>query len=165
MIQAPDDSTPVTRALSQQGTPYRLFRHPGPVHSLEQAARERGQRPEQVVRSIVFRLAQDTFVMVLIAGRLQVSWPALRSYLGQSRLTMASEEELLGATGYPPGAVSPFGLPAPMRILVDRSVLAEQEVSLGSGVRYLTVILRSEDLLRALGTPEIGTFAQGDKAE
>jgi prolyl-tRNA editing enzyme YbaK/EbsC (Cys-tRNA(Pro) deacylase) len=140
--------------------PHRVFRHPGPVHSLEQAARERSQRPEQVVRSIVFRLAAGTYAMVLVGGSAQVSWPALRSHLGQSRLTTASEEELLAATGYSRGAVSPFGLPAPMRILLDRRVLAEEEVSLGSGVRGTTIILRTADLLRALGDMEVGDFTQ-----
>ena len=89
------DSTPVTRALDKLSIPYQVFHHPGEVRSLEQAARERGQRPEQVVRSIVFRLAQEQFTMVLIAGPTQVSWPALRAYLGQSRLTTASQAEVL----------------------------------------------------------------------
>jgi Cys-tRNA(Pro)/Cys-tRNA(Cys) deacylase len=160
MPEIAQDSTPVTRALDSLKVPYRLFRHPGPVHSLAQAASERGQRPEQVVRSIVFRLAQDTFVMVLVGGPGQISWPALRSYLGQSRMTMATEAELLAASGYPPGAVAPFGLPAPMRVLVDESLLAAVEVSMGSGVRYLAVILQTEHLLRALGPVETGAFLQ-----
>jgi Cys-tRNA(Pro) deacylase len=155
------DSTPVTRALAALNIPHRLFRHPGPVHSLEQAARERGQSPDQVVRSIVFRVGQGEYVMVLVAGARQVSWPALRRYLGQSRLTMASEAEVLAATGYERGAVSPFGLPAPMRILVDEGVLAQDEVSLGSGVRGATVFLRVADLRRALGDVEVGQFAEG----
>jgi Cys-tRNA(Pro)/Cys-tRNA(Cys) deacylase len=155
-----DDVTPVGRALGELGIPHREFRHPGPVHSLEQAAAERGQRPEQVVRSIVFRLAADTYAMVLVGGSAQVSWPALRGYLGQSRLTTAPEDELLAATGYERGAVAPFGLPAPMRILLDRGVLSEEEVSLGSGVRGTTIILRTADLLRGLGDVEVGEFTQ-----
>jgi Cys-tRNA(Pro)/Cys-tRNA(Cys) deacylase len=152
------DSTPVTRALTDLGIPHRLFRHSGPVSSLEQAARERGQRPEQVIRSLVFRVAQDEFVMVLVAGAAPVAWPALRRYLGQSRVTTATEDELLRVTGYQVGAVSPFGLPLPMRVLVDESVLAEEEVSIGSGERGATVILRRDDLLRALSDVEIGQF-------
>lgn len=152
-------SSPVTRALDESGVPYRVFHHPGPVHSLEQAARERGQQPEQVVRSILFRLAQDQFAMVLVAGPAQISWPSLRSYLGQSRLTMASEAEVLTVTGYPIGAVSPFGLPRPLRVLVDGGICQQDEVSIGSGERYVTVILRTEDLLKALGKPEMGQFA------
>ena len=152
------DTTPVTRALDGLGIPYRPFRHPGPVASLEQAARERQQRPEQVVRSIVFRVGEGEFVMVLMAGAGQVSWRALRHYLGQSRLTMASEAELLRVTGYVAGAVSPFGLPAPMRLLIDQAVLDNDEVSLGSGQRGLTVILRAADLRRALPKAEVGRF-------
>lgn len=150
--------TPVTRALDEKGIDYRFFVHPGPVRSLEQAARERGHRPEQVVRSLLFRLGEAEFVMVLVAGPGQISWPDLRKYLDQSRMTMAAPEEVLEVTGYPVGAVSPFGLPRPVRILVDRSVLEEEEVSIGSGVRHTTVILKSRDLVRALGSVEIGSF-------
>jgi Cys-tRNA(Pro)/Cys-tRNA(Cys) deacylase len=159
------DSTPVTKALEEKQIPHRLFRHPGQIRSLEQAARERGQRPEQIVRSILFRISEDEFVMVLIAGPQQISWPALRSYLGHSRLTMASKEGVLAITGYPIGAVSPFGLPDPIRILVDRNVLAEEEISIGSGERNATVILRSEDLMRALGPVEIGSFGVDEQQE
>jgi len=153
------DATPVSRALDGSGIPYRLFRHPGPVHTLEQAAEERGQRPEQVVRSIVFRVGAGEFVMVLVAGAHQVDWKALRRYLGQSRLTTATEPELLAATGYFAGAVGPFGLPHPMRVLIDERVLAEAELSLGSGLRGTTVILTSADLRRALPEAEVGVFA------
>jgi Cys-tRNA(Pro) deacylase len=173
----PDSQTPVTRALDSLGAiPYRLFRHPGPIQSLEQAAQERGQGPEQVIRSIVFRVSSrpvgspaansaapdpaGLYVMVLMAGARQVSWPALRRHLGQSRLTMATEAELLKVTGYPVGAVSPFGLPRPMRLLVDESVFVPDEVSIGSGERGLTVILRSADLRRALGDAEVGEFGE-----
>jgi Cys-tRNA(Pro) deacylase len=152
------DGTPVTRALDALEIPYRFFQHPGKVSSLEQAARERGQEPEQVIRSIVFRLSQHDFVMVLVAGPAQISWPALRAYLGQSRLTMAAEEEILAVTAYPIGAVSPFGLPNPMRTLVDGSVLQEGEISIGSGVRYTTVILDGPDLMQALGQVEVADF-------
>jgi Ala-tRNA(Pro) deacylase len=164
MVEEPDplDETPVTRALDELDISYRFFRHLGEVSSLEQAARERGQEPQQVIRSIVFRLSEGEFVMVLVAGPAQISWSALRGYLGQSRLTMAAEEDIQAITGYPIGAVSPFGLPGPMRILVDRSVLQEGQVSIGSGVRHTTVIINAADLLRALGEVEIVDFIRGE---
>lgn len=158
MDKNPPLSTPVTRHLDLADVTYRVFTHPGEVHSLEQAAHERGQRPEQVVRSIVFRLTDSQFVMVLVAGAQQISWPALREYLGVSRMTMATPEEILEHTHYPTGAVSPFGLPEPMRTLVDESVFQEEEVSIGSGVRYTTVIMRVDELRRALGDVELGRF-------
>ena len=153
------DNTPVTRALDSLNVPYRFFRHPGAVHSVEQAAQERGQSVDQVVRSLVFRLAAEEFVMVLMTGSRQVSWPLLRKHLGQSRLTLATEAEVKRETGYPLGAVSPFGLPAPMRVLVDESVLGLEVVSLGSGERGATVILTTEDLMKALGKVEVVKLA------
>jgi Cys-tRNA(Pro) deacylase len=150
-----DEITPVTETLTSLDIPFRTFRHPGPVNSLEQAAQERGQEPEQVVRSLLFRLAKGYYIMVLIAGPAQVSWPALRQYVGQSRITMADQGEVLQVTGYKLGAVSPFGLPIPLRILLDDSALKPDEVSIGSGERGLTVILRSADLKKALGDVEI----------
>ena len=62
------EATPASEALMKQGIPHRTFRHAGEVVSLEQAARERDQRPEQVVRSLVFRTAANQFIMVLVAG-------------------------------------------------------------------------------------------------
>jgi Cys-tRNA(Pro)/Cys-tRNA(Cys) deacylase len=151
-------ATPASQYLDALGTPYRFFQHAGPVESLEQAASERGQRPEQVVRSILFRLGEGAFCMVLAAGPRQVSWPALRRHLDQRRLTLATPEEVLQVTGYRIGAVSPFGPASSLKMLVDRSVLAEEEVSLGSGVRGLALVMLSRDLLRALPQAEVGDF-------
>jgi Cys-tRNA(Pro)/Cys-tRNA(Cys) deacylase len=153
--------TAATDDLDQRHIPYRLFRHAGKVESLEQAAAERGQQPEQVVRTIVFRLSEGEFALALMAGPRQVSWAALRRTLGQRRLTMASPDEVKAATGYVPGTVSPFGLPAPRRILVDRSVLASAEISLGSGERGLAIMMTSADLLTALGeSVEVGEWGE-----
>lgn len=156
----PSDPPPVSQALAELRVPHHVFRHSGPVRSLEQAAAERNQQPEQVIRSIVFRLAEGDYVMVLMAGPAQISWPALRSYLGRSRLTTASADELLAVTGYEIGAVAPFGLPRPMRILIDSSVNQGGEISMGSGVRGTAIILEAAELLRALPDAEIGDFAQ-----
>jgi Cys-tRNA(Pro) deacylase len=149
------ETPPVSLELEELGIPHRVFTHSGSVTSLEQAARERGQRPAQVVRSILFRTGQDEFMMALVAGPAQVSWKILRKYLGQSRLTMATEDEVLDVTGYLIGAVGPFGLPRRLRVLVDAGVLAEEEVSIGSGLRGTAVILKSADLLRGLLDGEV----------
>jgi len=152
-------STPVTRFLDERHIPYRLFQHSGPVHSIEEAARQRGERPEQIIRSILFRLSSEEFLMVLIAGPGQISWKALRVFLDQSRLTTATEEEVIRVTGYQIGAVSPFGLLQPVRTLVDESVLAEEEISIGSGQKGLAVILQKKDFIQAMGNMEVGKFA------
>ena len=146
---------PVSLELEKLDIPHRVFVHPGKVSSLEQAARERGQRPEQIVRSILFRIGEGEYLLALVAGPAQISWKALRAYLGQSRLTMADKDEVLQVTGYPIGAVSPFGTARKLRILVDPGMFTEDEISIGSGVRGTTVILKSADLKHALGDVEM----------
>ena len=145
--------------LDRLGLPYRIFEHQKPPESFEEAARQRGQTAGQIVRSIVFRLAEGQFVMVLMAGPGQVAWKRLRTTLGVARISMASETEVLAATGFVRGAVTPLGLPRPMRILADESVFVQTEISIGSGVRGVAIILKPTDLLSALGKLEIGKFA------
>lgn len=93
--------------------------------------------------------------MVLVAGPEQVDWKKLRQLIGRSRIRMATEEEVLEITGYRIGTVSPFGLKNQVRVLLDASVLQEEEVSLGSGVRNTAIIMKSAVLRQALGEPEI----------
>ncbi len=153
------DQIPAARMLDELGLPYRIFEHQKPPESFEEAARQRGQTAGQIVRSIVFRLAEGQFVMVLMAGPGQVAWKRLRTALGVARISMASETEVLAATGFVHGAVTPLGLPRPMRILADEFVFVQTEISIGSGVRGVAIILKPTDLLSALGKLEIGKFA------
>lgn len=149
---------PVSLVLTDMGIPHEVFVHPKSLHSLEQAAEERNQRPEQIVRSILFRLSKGEYRMVLMAGPGQIDWKTLRQYVGTNRLSMASQEEVLSVTGYPLGAVAPFGLLHPVKILVDHSVLNEEIISMGSGIRGVAIILKSTDLLTALGDYELSDF-------
>lgn len=148
-------SPPVSQALAAQNIPHTVFVHEGDLRSLEQAAEERSQRPEQVVRSLLFRESKGSYWMVLVAGPEQIDWKKLRQHLGTSRVTMASRAEVLQVTGYELGAVAPFGLPQSLPVLVDPSVLNEEEISMGSGVRNVAIILKSEDLRRALSEAQV----------
>ena len=150
-----NEKPPASIALENLDIPHRVFQHEKPLLSFEQAAAERNQRPEQIVRSILFQIRPEEFVMVLVAGRDQIDWRKLRQFVGRSRVRMATEEEVLEVTGFRVGTVSPFGLKNSVRILVDESVLREEEVSTGSGVRNMAIILKSSDLRQVLGGAEI----------
>jgi Cys-tRNA(Pro)/Cys-tRNA(Cys) deacylase len=149
------ETPPVSVALEKLGVPHRIFRHENPVTSFEQAASDRGQRASQVVRSILFRIAEDEFIMSLVAGPAQISWKILRKHLGRSRISMATEDEVLAVTGYRVGTVGPFGLPNQLKVLIDASVMNEEEISIGSGMRNTAIILKSADLLHALKDAEV----------
>jgi len=149
------DKPPASLALEKLNIPHRVFVHEKPVHSFEQAASDRNQRPGQIVRSILFQIRPDEYLMVLVAGPDQIDWRKLRRLVKRSRVRMATEEEVLEVTGYRVGTVSPFGLPRPLNVLIDASVLKEEEVSIGSGVRNTAIILKTEDLRRALVNAEV----------
>jgi len=93
--------------------------------------------------------------MVLMAGPAQIDWKSLRKFVGRSRVRMATEEEVLEVTGYKVGTVSPFGMKNQVRVLIDASVLKEAEISIGSGIRNMAIIMKSEDVQRALGNAEV----------
>ena len=152
-------SSAAPRHLDQQGIPYRIFQHTSPPLSLEQAAAERGQKPHQIIRSILFRHEHKYYVMVLMAGPGQIAWKRIREHLGVSRISMATEAEVRQVTGYELGAVNPLGLPRMVRILADSSVFIPEEVSIGSGVRGVAIVIKSEDLKHAIGKFESGSFA------
>jgi Cys-tRNA(Pro) deacylase len=154
------EKPPASIALEQLNIPHQVFQHTMPIHSFEQAAADRKQQPEQIVRSILFQIRPQEFVMVLMAGREQVDWKKFRQLLGRSRVRMATEEEVLEVTGYRVGTVSPFGLKNPIRVLIDESVLQEEEISTGSGVRQMAIIMKSADLRQALGDAEIVSLTE-----
>ena len=149
------EQPPASIALEKLNIPHRVFKHETPVTSFEQAASDRNQRPEQIVRSILFQIRPEEFLMVLVAGPAQVDWKKLRQLVKRSRIRMASEEEVLNVTGYRVGTVSPFGLKNPVSVLIDESVLKEEEISIGSGIRGVAIIMKSEDLRQVLRDSEI----------
>ena len=56
------------------------------------------------------------------------------------------------------GTVSPFGLLRPLRMLAEVSVFKPEEISLGSGLRGVAILMKSGDFQRALGKIELGQF-------
>lgn len=151
--------TAVTETLHELGIPFELHVHESQLRSLEQAARERGLEPEQIVRSLLFRLESGEFVLVLIPGPSKVDWAKLRHYLGVSRVTTARPQEVEEVTGYPTGAVSPFGLREQVRLLADEGIRDIEVISIGAGIRNAGVILQSKHLVQKL-QPELGDFTE-----
>ena len=155
MDSASPNKPPASLALDALGIEHRVFIHDQPVNSFEEAASTRQQRPEQVVRSILFQIRPEKFLMVLMAGPAQIDWKSLRKFVGRSRVRMATEEEVLEVTGYRVGTVSPFGVKNQVRVLIDASVLKEAEISIGSGIRNTAIIMKSVDVQRALENAEV----------
>lgn len=152
------EKAPVASVLEALNAPHKVFEHQKSIKSIEEAATERNQEVSQLIRSILFRVGKDEFMLVMVAGPGQLSWPALRAHLGQSRMTMATKDEVLRVTGYPIGTVAPIGLPQPLRLLADKNVFIHDEISFGSGRRNTAIIMQMDDFKKVLGEVEIGEF-------
>ena len=136
--------------LDRKKIDYSIFIHSGSVTSLEQAAKERNQSPNQVIRSLLFRINEDDFALILVAGSRQIPWKKLRQFFNQRRLTMATREEVLKITGYEVGTVSPFGIQSDVPIYLESAISEDKAYSMGSGESGTALILTTGEILKAL---------------
>ncbi len=136
--------TPATLAVTAAGISHRVVEY-GEVASLEEAARKRGVAVEKVMKSLVVRTGEDQFVMVIVPGDRVIDWPKLRAVVGVSRMSLAPADEALAVTGYPRGAITPFGSKRALPVICDVSL--EGEVSLGGGAHGMSIHLDTADLV------------------
>ncbi|MDP9884763.1 prolyl-tRNA editing enzyme YbaK/EbsC (Cys-tRNA(Pro) deacylase) [Sinomonas atrocyanea] len=121
----------------------------GRARSLEEAAANLGIEPREIVKSLVVKHPDGTFLFALIPGDRQISWPKLRGLLGVNRLSMPPADVALAATGYERGTITPLGSSTAWPVWADASVSGR--VSLGAGAHGLSAFVDAEELFAALG--------------
>ncbi|MEJ2764041.1 YbaK/EbsC family protein [Photobacterium sp. MCCC 1A19761] len=139
--------TPVTFLLEQEGVDYRLLPHSKPATTIDEAARERGVAPEQMVKSILLRDMSGFHVLACVPGPAQVDPKKVRALLGCRRLTCADARDVEDVTGLRIGTVAPIGLKTPMPVIFDNTILQYTIVNISSGDRMAGIELSMEDLL------------------
>ena len=161
-------SSPVTALLQQQGIPYSVIEIPltedkKPVRNLEELLLKQGVEPKSVVRSVLFKTASGSYVMLAVAGGGRADWGKLREHLNERKCRMAEFDEVSEATGYVVGAVPPIALPEGIRILVDGSVKDYETVVIGSGVLGYALSLKGADLLKLMVDADRGDFVSREQ--
>ena len=147
--------TPATRALAASVVDHVITTH-GPVRSLDEAAAARGLEPWQILKTLVVRRAEGDFLLVLVPGDRQISWPKLRECVGVSRLSMPDKDLARDVTGYERGTITPFGaLPSPAGtpwpVIADALILArEGPVSIGAGAPGMAASMDPTQLVEVL---------------
>lgn len=156
-------NSPVTIVLAQASIPYEVIEIPlsedsKPIRNLEGLMTQQGLNPQSIVRSILFKTASDTFVLLAAAGGARADWAVLRKHLDTRKCRMAELNEVQEATGYVVGAVPPIALPEDLKVLVDDGVKKYPKVVIGSGVLGFAISLESADLLKLLHNADVGKF-------
>lgn len=129
----------------------------GPASSLEEAAANLGIAPHEIVKTLVAKAkltqstAEHSYLLALIPGGKQVDWAKLRKLAGMKKLSMASPEEGLQATGYSPGTITPFGAETEYGhswpVYADSSITGR--ICMGAGEPDLNLFVDSADLFEA----------------
>lgn len=137
MTDLPD--TPAIRELTSHGIPHRLVPY-GDVRSAEEAAEQRGIALSALAKTLVVRVEEGRYVLVLVPADRGLDYSKLRAHLGVRRLTMPDPDEAKAATGYARGTITPFGAGG-HAVVVDRGLLGHDEISLGSGTQNWAIHL------------------------
>ena len=118
--------------------------------SLEEAAGILGIRPADIVKSLVVKHKDGTFLFALIPGDRQISWPKLRTLVGVNKLSLPPAETALEATGYERGTITPLGSTTAWPVYAD-STIAGRRISMGAGAHGYSAFVDADALTEALG--------------
>lgn len=120
------------------------------ARSLEEAARILGITPADIVKSLVVKRSDGTFLFALIPGDRQIAWPKLRALVGVNKLQLPSPELALEATGYERGTITPLGSTTAWPVYADAGMVGRR-VSMGAGEHGYSLFVQADELIAALG--------------
>jgi Cys-tRNA(Pro) deacylase len=119
------------------------------ARSLEEAAELMGITPADIVKSLVVKRSDDTYVFALVPGGRKISWPKLRALLGVNKLQLPDASLALAATGYERGTITPLGSTTAWPVVVDATITGRR-VSMGAGEHGRSLFVEADELIRAL---------------
>lgn len=132
---------------ASRGVAIRMVERPAAA-SLDEAAGLLGIRPQDIVKTLVVKRSDGTFVFALVPGGRKISWPKLRTLLHANRLRLPDASVALAATGYERGTITPFGSTTAWPVVVDASIPG-RTVSMGAGEHGYSLFVDSDDLVSA----------------
>ena len=120
------------------------------ANSVEEAASILGISPGEIVKALVVKRSDDTFLFALIPGDRQIAWAKLRAVVGVNKLQLPDKDVALEATGYERGTITPLGSTTAWPVFADASI-AGKRVSLGAGEHGLSAFMQADSLIEGLG--------------
>lgn len=144
-----EPSARVRDAAAVRGLEIEIRERPG-ASSLEEAAALLGITPGDIVKSLVVKRSDDTFLFALIPGGRQISWPKLRHVVGVNKLRMPDAAVALAATGYERGTITPIGAEGDWPVFADETILGRR-IALGAGAHGVSLFVEADALIAAYG--------------
>ncbi len=145
----PDAATARVRsAASDLGLDIEIRERPE-AGSLHEAAALLGIEPRSIVKTLVVKRSDDSYLFALIPGDRQIAWPKLRALVGVNKLQLPDPERALAATGYERGTIVPLGSTTAWPVYADETISGR--VALGAGAHGHSLFVDAPALFDALG--------------
>ena len=146
----PEQVERVSEALRAAAVEARVEQFEDGTPTARDAARAVGAELAQIVKTIVL-VCDGAFVLALVPGDRRADERAVAEALGAGSVRSATPDEVREATGFEPGGVAPFPQRNVSVALIDRSLLAYDEVWIGAGTDRHLAALAPADLARLAG--------------
>lgn len=114
--------------------------------SLEGAAELLGISPVDIVKSLVVKRHDGTFLFALVPGDRQISWPKLRAIVGVNKLRLPSPEQALEVTGYERGTITPLGSSVAWPVFADSRIVGRR-IAMGAGAHGWSAFVEADALI------------------
>jgi Cys-tRNA(Pro)/Cys-tRNA(Cys) deacylase len=137
----------VAEDAAARGIPIEFVERPA-AGSLEEAAGLLGIEPAQIVKSLVVKRSDGTFLFALIPGDRQISWPRLRAAVGVNKLQLPDAAQALAATGYERGTITPLGSTTTWPVYADSRIAGR--IAMGAGEHGLSAFFDADRLIEGL---------------
>lgn len=128
----PEPVERVTAVLRAAAAEARVEEFPEGTPTAAEAAAAIGCDLARIVKSLLF-ICDGRPVLVLVPGDRRADPLKIAAGAAAARARVATPEEVERATGFAPGAVAPFPLPAVELVLIELSLLGEELVWIGAG--------------------------------
>ncbi|KJQ52548.1 Cys-tRNA(Pro)/Cys-tRNA(Cys) deacylase YbaK [Microbacterium sp. SA39] len=139
----------VRDAAAERGLSIDIRERPA-ANSLFEAAELLGIHPSGIVKTLVVKRSDDTYLFALIPGGRSISWPKLRALVGVNKLRLPEPELALAATGYERGTIVPIGSTTDWPIYADETIVG-QRIAMGAGAHGFSLFVDADDLIAAYG--------------
>ncbi len=99
--------------------------------TIEEVSEFLGVPPEQLVKTLIYKVNEERFVAALIRGDRELNEAKLQKAAG-GEVRMATPEEIQELTGAPVGFSGPVGLPDDVEIIADYEIAAMSDFVVGA---------------------------------
>lgn len=144
-----DQHARVRDAAASRGLTIDIRERPA-ANSLFEAAELLGIDPSGIVKTLVVKRSDDTYLFALVPGGRSISWPKLRALVGVNKLRLPEPELALAATGYERGTIVPIGSTTDWPVYADETIVG-QRIAMGAGAHGFSLFVEADDLIAAYG--------------